>query len=110
MSPRDDRRATRRRRRVLDRVVALRRTTGNGKDATSGEPGADPAPEPLGQGDVIQRLQQRVQHLEHELQGLQDSVHRESRRRDEEMKDLQRKLQPGELARSLSDDARRRGL
>jgi uncharacterized protein YlxW (UPF0749 family) len=101
MSPRDEGRPARRGRRVLDRVVALRRATGTGADRGS-EP---PAPT-----EIVQRLQQRVEHLEHQLQGLQDSIHRESRRRDEEMKALQRKLQPGEMARSLSDDARRRGL
>jgi hypothetical protein len=99
MSPRDEGRPARRGRGVLDRVVALRRAAGTG---------AAPASE--AQTDVVQRLQQRIEHLEHQLQGLQDSIHRESRRRDEEMKALQRRLQPGEMARSLSDDARRRGL
>jgi hypothetical protein len=48
--------------------------------------------------------------LEELLEGLQDAVHRESVRRDHEAAELQRQISPAELARALSEDARRRGL
>jgi hypothetical protein len=55
-------------------------------------------------------LERRVSHLEELLEGLQDAVHRESVRRDEEAARLQRRTEPREMARALSDDARKRGL
>jgi hypothetical protein len=56
------------------------------------------------------KLRQRLERLESELEGLQDSVHRESQRRDAEIAELRRQAAPHAMARSLSDDARRRGL
>jgi uncharacterized coiled-coil protein SlyX len=58
----------------------------------------------------IESLERRVLHLEELLEGLQDAVHRESVRRDEEAARLQRRTAPGEMARALSEDARKRGL
>jgi uncharacterized coiled-coil protein SlyX len=58
----------------------------------------------------IELLERRVSHLEELLEGLQDAVHRESVRRDEEAAQLQRRTEPREMARALSDDARKRGL
>ena len=58
----------------------------------------------------IESLERRVLHLEELLEGLQDAVHRESVRRDEESARLQRRTAPGEMARALSEDARKRGL
>jgi uncharacterized coiled-coil protein SlyX len=55
-------------------------------------------------------LERRVAHLEELLEGLQDAVHRESVRRDEEAARLERRTAPGEMARALSEDARKRGL
>ncbi len=55
-------------------------------------------------------LTQRVEHLERLVEGLQDSVYRESSRQQADIRDLQRKVEPSELARSLSKDARERGL
>lgn len=57
--------------------------------------------------DVLER---QVAHLEELLEGLQDAVHRESVRRDHEAAELHRQMAPEELARALSEDARRRGL
>jgi hypothetical protein len=48
--------------------------------------------------------------LEQLLQGLQDSVHRESRRADTRLAELEAQIQPATLGRALSDDARNRGL
>jgi hypothetical protein len=52
----------------------------------------------------------RLDALEAMVEGLQDSVDRESRRHDERLDELARRLQPADLARVLSDDARKRGL
>jgi hypothetical protein len=61
-------------------------------------------------GRRLERLEQRVSHLEELVEGLQDAVHRESVRRDDETNRLQRRTEPRELARALSEDARKRGL
>jgi cell division protein FtsB len=58
----------------------------------------------------VDDLARRVDQLEAQLEGLQDAVHRDSVRRDEEQARLERKTEPGEVARSLSRDARSRGL
>ena len=55
-------------------------------------------------------LRVRIDALEAMVEALQDSVHRETRRQDDRLDELARRLQPSELARSLSDDARKRGL
>jgi hypothetical protein len=68
--------------------------------------GRAPAEEPR----ILQRLQERVQHLETLVEGLQDSVHRETTRQEQRMLDLERKTEPDALAKALSEDARRRGL
>jgi hypothetical protein len=55
-------------------------------------------------------LEARVQHLEAELEGLQDAVYRRAVVEDEQLDELRRRTAPEQLARDLSDDARRRGL
>jgi hypothetical protein len=105
MSPSDDRGRARRKRRVLDRVVALRRA-GAAEPAPAEHQTAPPAPAP----EDLQRLRERLDALESAFEGLQDAVHRESERHDREVADLRRQLQPAEMARSLSRDARERGL
>ena len=58
----------------------------------------------------IDTLEARVADLEELVEGLQDAVHRDSVRRDEQAARLERKIEPREIARALSDDARERGL
>jgi hypothetical protein len=55
-------------------------------------------------------LTDRVTHLEQLLQGLQDSVHRESKRQEERITELEARVQPSALGKALSEDARNRGL
>jgi hypothetical protein len=55
-------------------------------------------------------LERRVSHLEELVEGLQDAVHRDSIRRDEETARLERRTVPSEMARALSAHARKRGL
>jgi len=52
----------------------------------------------------------RLDALEAMVEALQDSVDRQATRHDERLNELARQLQPSELARVLSEDARRRGL
>jgi hypothetical protein len=67
------------------------------------------SPEP-DSGHRVERLEARVVHLEAELEGLQDAVHRRALAEDEQFDDLRRRTSPDRLARDLSEDARRRGL
>ncbi len=60
--------------------------------------------------DEAQELRTRLEHVERELLALQDSVYRDVRRQDGEMAELRQQLEPPNLVRALSDDARRRGL
>ena len=55
-------------------------------------------------------LERRVGHLEELLEGLQDALYRESVRRNSEATRMERRTAPGEVARALSEDARKRGL
>jgi hypothetical protein len=58
----------------------------------------------------VEALEARVEHLEAELEGLQDAVHRRAIAEDERIDELRRRTAPEQLARDLSEDARRRGL
>jgi restriction endonuclease S subunit len=58
----------------------------------------------------IAEIQQRLAHLESELEGLQDALYRESVRQDKQIHSLIESTQPSAVARALSDDARRRGV
>ena len=60
--------------------------------------------------DRIASLETRVTHLESMIEGLQDSVHRETMRSKERLDEMERKIEPSELSRRLSKDARERGL
>jgi hypothetical protein len=68
------------------------------------------APERSAQTDPLKALEIRVAHLEHMLQGLQDSVHREAGRQNKRITDLEARLQPAALGKALTEDARERGL
>jgi hypothetical protein len=71
----------------------------------SGERAAVPSEE-----DHLRALDERVEHLEQLVQGLQDSVHRESLRHAKRIAELEARVQPGALSKALSDDTRARGL
>ena len=58
----------------------------------------------------LETLEARVEHLEAELEGLHDAVYRRAVAEDERIDDLRRRTAPEQLARDLSEDARRRGL
>jgi len=73
---------------------------------------ATPAAVPTSEPDpaAIQALETRVAHLERLVEGLQDSVHRESERQGKMISELQAQVQPAAMGAALSKDARDRGL
>jgi len=88
---------------LIARIRQIRRV---GKDADErvGVP-------PSGSGqDPLRALEARIAHLEQLVQGLQDSVHRESIRQSKRIAELEARTQPAVLGRALSEDARERGL
>jgi uncharacterized coiled-coil protein SlyX len=58
----------------------------------------------------IEDLEKRVRHLETMIEGLQDAVHREITRMNDQIDLLRKRTEPAELSRALSEDARHRGL
>ena len=95
--------STRERESLIARIRQLRRAFADpdrhGRTATSG-PGQD----------ELRALEARIAHLEQLVQGLQDSVHRESTRLGKRVGELEARIEPAALGRVLSDDARERGL
>ena len=85
---------------MLDRVIGLRRRRAREEKSRGAPDAADP----------VKTLEQRVSHLEAMIEGLQDAVHRESKRTNEQLDELRRRTEPAELRRALSRDARERGL
>ncbi|HXE94275.1 MAG TPA: hypothetical protein VN544_10780 [Gaiellaceae bacterium] len=57
-----------------------------------------------------QALRARVERLESVVEGLQDAVYRQAQQHDRDLEELRRRTEPTEIARALSEDARRRGL
>jgi hypothetical protein len=69
---------------------------------------ADDSADP--QNERLRSLEARVAHIERLLEGLQDSVHRESERHAKLIAEIQAQVQPGAMGAALADDARSRGL
>jgi hypothetical protein len=81
---------------VLDRIARVRRRRRRRAPAVPAE--------------RLDSLEARVLHLENMLEGFQDSVHREITRMNLESDQLRERTEPRTIRRSLSDDARTRGL
>jgi hypothetical protein len=64
----------------------------------------------IGGSDELRALEARITHLERLVEGLQDSVHRESLRVTKRIGELDAQVQPAAFGRALSEDARERGL
>jgi uncharacterized coiled-coil protein SlyX len=87
---------------LITRIRQIRRVVAAGdRQATrAGEPELDRLP----------ALEARVAHLERMVEGLQDSVHRESDRQSKQIADLQMQVRPEAMGAALAEDARNRGL
>lgn len=88
---------------LVARIRQIRRTAASAGGAGKAG-GANP------EQDHLRALEARIEHLEQLLQGLQDSVHRESSRHAKRIAELETRIQPGALGKALSDDRRERGL
>jgi hypothetical protein len=58
----------------------------------------------------LKTVEARVEHLETALEGLQDALYRHQVLNEENIGELRRRTDPEQIARDLSEDARRRGL
>jgi uncharacterized coiled-coil protein SlyX len=58
----------------------------------------------------MEALEARVKHLEAALEGLQDAVYRQAQLGEEKHEELRKRMEPGQMAIDLAEDARRRGL
>ena len=87
---------------LIARIRQMRRvpTAGDRQDTRAGDPEVGPLP----------ALEARVAHLERLVEGLQDSVHRESERHAKLIADLQAQIEPSAMGAALAEDARNRGL
>lgn len=88
---------------LIARIRQVRRT-----ESAPSKPSAPPPPRTA--DAQIEELQNRVAHLEHLLEGLQDSVHRESERQGQQISELEAQIQPAAISAALSKDARERGI
>jgi hypothetical protein len=88
---------------LIARIRQIRRASANADEQAM--------PSMSGPGkDELRALEARIAHLEQVVQGLQDSVHRESTRLSNRIGELQARTEPAALGRAMSADARRRGL
>jgi uncharacterized coiled-coil protein SlyX len=62
------------------------------------------------QAERLQALEARLAHVEQLIEGLQDSVYRESERHARLIAEIQAQVQPGAMGEALAKDARSRGL
>jgi uncharacterized coiled-coil protein SlyX len=69
-----------------------------------------PAEAHVGCDPRITVLEARLEHLESTLEGLQDAVYRQSVLEGRQIAELGRRTDPHEMARALSQDARRHGV
>ena len=74
--------------------------------------GGDQARESPGAGceHRVTTLEARVEHLERQLEGLQDALYRQAMLTDDKLGELGRRIEPERIARDLDQDARKRGL
>ncbi|MGZ4177141.1 MAG: hypothetical protein ACXVUX_13075 [Solirubrobacteraceae bacterium] len=85
---------------VIARIRQVRRVVTARDRPDSGDP----------QPGQMQSLEARVAQLEKLVEGLQDSVHRESERHAKLIAELQNQVRPDVMSEALAKDARERGL
>jgi uncharacterized coiled-coil protein SlyX len=88
---------------IAARVTVLWRRRSGGGRSSAGSSDAD-------WEQRLEMLEARIEHLEASLQGLQDAVYRQAVLEDKNIDELRRRTEPRQMARELSEDARRRGL
>lgn len=87
---------------LIARIRSVRRQAAAGRPDTGGKgTRAD---------DRVRSLEARTAHLEQLIEGLQDSVHRESERLSKLVAELQAEVRPEAMGAALAKDARNRGL
>lgn len=95
---------------LIARIRHLRGGSAPGADPPVGRSAADAQDAHAGRDDRVDALEARLAHLEQLVEGLQDSVHRESERHSKRIDELQTQVQPGAMSAALAEDARARGL
>jgi hypothetical protein len=88
---------------LITRVRQMRRAAAVRDNASV----AEPSRVDLG---AVEALEVRIAHLEELLEGLQDSVYRESERQSKRLAELEARTEPAALAVALSAQVRERGL
>jgi hypothetical protein len=88
---------------LIARIRQMRRTTD-----PSGQ--APRTTAPRDDTSALEVLRTRVEHLEQLVEGLQDSIHRESERQGKRITELEARMEPAAISVALSKDARDRGL
>lgn len=88
---------------LIARVRQMRRADAADDSRAAPDTGRPDAP-------GIAALESRIVHLEELLEGLQDSVHRESQRQSKRISDMEAQLEPAALAVALERHAREHGL
>jgi hypothetical protein len=91
-------------------LVRRVRRSSTGAGASAAQPTVDLEAGRATPDDRVTALEARLAHLEGLVEGLQDSVHRESERRGKLIAELQEQIQPGAMGPALAEDARSRGL
>ena len=94
---------------LIARIRQVRRPAARADASARGSTG-DPQDGHGTRDDRLDALEARVAHLERLVEGLQDSVHRESERHARLIAELQGQIQPGAMGAALAEDARSRGL
>jgi uncharacterized coiled-coil protein SlyX len=72
--------------------------------------GVEPPAADVGWEQRFETCEARIAHLETVLEGLQDALYRHEILDKESLAELRRRTDPDQMARDLSEDARRRGL
>jgi len=83
-------------------VRALRRRDRPKPPSAAAASGTEPA--------RVEALETRVERLEAALEDLQDALYRQAVAHDQDLRDLRERTRPEQIARDLSEDARKRGL
>jgi hypothetical protein len=93
---------------LVARIKQIRRADTRRAADSSGKAPRTTAPQ--NDTTALEVLQTRVEHLEQLVEGLQDSIHRESERQGGRITEFETRMEPAAISVALSKDARDRGL